>query len=47
MRDFRHLAGTVSATFLLLVAAGAAGAQTPAEFFKGKAVNLLIGLGVG
>ena len=47
MHDFRHLAGTLSAGLLLIVVAGAAIAQTPAEFFKGRAINLLIGLGVG
>ena len=37
----------ISAGFLLLPAAGVAVAQAPAEFFKGKHVNLLIGFGVG
>src|SRR5947209_16888871 len=47
MHDFRHLAGAVAAALWLLVVTGSAIAQTPAEFFKGRAVNLLIGLGVG
>jgi tripartite-type tricarboxylate transporter receptor subunit TctC len=46
-RFFRGAIGAVSAGLLLLDAVGAALAQTPAEFFKGKTVNLLIGFGVG
>jgi tripartite-type tricarboxylate transporter receptor subunit TctC len=47
MRLFRAAAYTFCAALLLLDVAGAAVAQTPAEFFKGRNVNLLIGFGVG
>src|SRR5260370_21301153 len=44
---FRDAAHTLYAALLLLDNAGAAVAQTPAEFFKGRNVTLLIGFGVG
>jgi tripartite-type tricarboxylate transporter receptor subunit TctC len=44
---FRAAAHTLYAALLLLDIAGAAVAQTPAEFFKGRNVTLLIGFGVG
>src|SRR5260370_36373245 len=44
---FRAAAHTLYAALLLLDNAGAPVAQTPAEFFKGRNVTLLIGFGVG
>src|SRR5262249_2788216 len=37
----------IAAVLALLLTAGSVSAQTPAEFFRGKTVNLLIGFGVG
>ena len=47
VRLFRRTASILYASLLLSEVAGVAIAQTPAEFFKGKSVNLLIGFGVG
>lgn len=42
-----QLRRVIAVVLVLLGPAGAAVAQTPAEFYKGKNVNLLIGFGVG
>jgi tripartite-type tricarboxylate transporter receptor subunit TctC len=47
VRLFRRTASILCASLLLSDVAGVAIAQTPAEFFKGRNVNLLIGFGVG
>ena len=43
----RLTARAVLATLALIANAGAASAQSPAEFYKGKTISLLIGFGVG
>ncbi len=43
----RRLIGIASVAAILLAACPPAGAQTPAEFYKGKTINLDIGSSVG
>src|SRR5437660_53877 len=46
-RSKKQMLRLVGAVLVLWVGASGAAAQTPAEFFKGKTISLLIGFGAG